>query len=46
MAGHREVRQPELDPLKTLKVSIMIDGFTEEDNRANIKMEVSGFTLR
>jgi hypothetical protein len=39
-------RQPELDPLKTMKVSILIDGFTEEDNRANIKMEVSGFTLR
>ncbi|HJZ80379.1 MAG TPA: hypothetical protein VKD91_08535 [Pyrinomonadaceae bacterium] len=39
-------RQPELDPLKTMKVSILIDGFTDEDNRANIKMEVTGFTLR
>ena len=39
-------RQPELDPLKTMKVSIMIDGFTDSDNRANIKMEVTGFTLR
>lgn len=39
-------RQPELDPLKTMKVSIVIDGFTDEDNRANIKMEVAGFTLR
>lgn len=39
-------RQPELDPLKTMKVSIMIDGFSDEDNRANIKMEVTGFTLR
>ena len=39
-------RQPELEPLKTMKVSIMIDGFTDEDNRANIKMEVTGFTLR
>lgn len=39
-------RQPELDPLKTMRVSIMIDGFTDNDNRANIKMEVTGFTLR
>lgn len=39
-------RQPELDPLKTMRVSIMIDGFTDSDNRANIKMEVTGFTLR
>ena len=39
-------RQPELDPLKTMKVSIMIDGFSDSDNRANIKMEVTGFTLR
>jgi hypothetical protein len=39
-------RQPELDPLKTMRVSIMIDGFSDSDNRANIKMEVTGFTLR
>jgi len=39
-------RQPELDPLKTMKVSILIDGFSDEDNRANIKMQVTGFTLR
>jgi len=39
-------RQPELDPLKTMKVSIMIDGFSDSDNRANIKMDVTGFTLR
>ena len=25
---------------------IVIDGFTDEDDRANIKMEVTGFTLR
>src|SRR5436190_6412207 len=30
-------RQPELDPNKTMRVSILIDGFTDEDDRANIK---------
>src|SRR5438045_937183 len=35
-------RQPELDPNKTFRVSILIDGFTDEDDRANIKMEVQG----
>jgi len=39
-------RQPELDPNKTMRVSILIDGFTDEDDRANIKMEVTGFILR
>lgn len=39
-------RQPELDPNKTMRVSILIDGFTDSDDRANIKMEVTGFTLR
>lgn len=39
-------RQSELEPLKTMRVSIMIDGFSDSDNRANIKMEVTGFTLR
>ena len=36
----------ELEPLKTMKVSILIDGFSDQDDRANIKMEVTGFTLR
>ncbi|HXI24017.1 MAG TPA: hypothetical protein VNG71_09080 [Pyrinomonadaceae bacterium] len=39
-------RQPELDPNKTMRVAIVIDGFTDEDDRANIKMEVTGFILR
>ena len=39
-------RQPELDPNKTMKVSILLDGFTDSDDRANIKMEVSGFILK
>jgi hypothetical protein len=39
-------RQAELESLKTMKVSILIDGFSDEDDRANTKMEVTGFTLR
>ncbi len=39
-------KQAELAPNKTMRVSILIDGFTDEDDRANIKMEVAGFTLR
>src|SRR5205807_134862 len=39
-------RQPDLDPNKTMRVSILIDGFSDSDDRANIKMEVTGFTLR
>jgi len=39
-------RQPELDPNKTMRVSILIDGFSDSDDRANIKMDVIGFILR
>src|SRR3954470_21441337 len=39
-------REAELEPLKTMRVSILIDGFSDNDDRANIKMEVTGFTLR
>lgn len=39
-------RQSELEPNKTMKVSIMLEGFTESDDRANIKMEVVGFKLK
>ena len=39
-------RQTELDPNKTMRVAIVLDGFTDEDDRANIKMEVTGFILR
>src|SRR5216683_1672843 len=39
-------RQSELDPNKTMKVSIMLEGFTDSDDRANIKMEMTGFTLK
>ena len=39
-------RQPELEPNKTLVVPIKLEGFKEEDDRANIKMEVTGLTVR
>ena len=39
-------RQPELDPNKTMRASILIDGFSDDDDRANIKMEITGFTIR
>jgi hypothetical protein len=39
-------RQLELDPNKTMKASVMIEGFTDSDDRANIKMEVTGFILK
>jgi hypothetical protein len=29
-----------------MRVAIVLDGFTDEDDRANIKMEVTGFILR
>jgi len=36
----------ELDPNKTMTAAITIDGFTETDDRANTRMEVTGFVLR
>jgi len=39
-------RQTDLEPNKTMKVSVMLEGFTESDDRANIKMEVAGFKLK
>lgn len=36
----------ELPPNKTMPVTVNIDGFTDSDDRANTKMEVTGFTLR
>jgi|SRR5206468_12648940 len=37
---------PELAPNKTLPVSVVLDGMTETTDRANIKMEVTGFKLK
>jgi hypothetical protein len=39
-------RQGELEPNKTMKVAIVLEGFTDNDDRANIRMEVTGFTLK
>ncbi len=39
-------QQPELEPNRTMLVVIRIEGMTDSDERANIKMEVTGFTIR
>ena len=36
----------ELLPNKTAPISVVIDGIFDEDDRANVKMVVTGFTLR
>jgi hypothetical protein len=36
----------ELLPNKTTPITIIIDGFADTDDRANVKMDVTGFTLR
>jgi flagellar basal body-associated protein FliL len=38
--------QSELGPNKTMPVQILLEGMTDSDDRANIKMEVTGFKLR
>ena len=39
-------RQPELGPNKTLPVAVLLDGMSDTDDRADIKMEVTGFKLQ
>jgi len=39
-------RQPELAPNKTMPVSVMLEGMSDQDARANIKMEVTGFKFK
>jgi hypothetical protein len=39
-------RQPELEPNKTLPVQIMLEGMTDADDRANVKMEVVGIRFK
>ena len=39
-------RRDELEPNKTMQVSIVLEGFTDNDDRANIRMEVVGIKLR
>lgn len=39
-------KQPELGPNKTMFVSVMLEGLKETDDRANIRMEVTGFQFK
>ena len=39
-------RQPELAPNKTMQVQVMLEGMSDADARANIKMEVTGFKFK
>jgi len=39
-------RLPELEPNKTMTVQVMLEGFSDTDDRANIKMEVTGFKFK
>lgn len=39
-------RQPELAPNKTMPVQVMLEGMSDSDARANIKMEVTGFKFK
>jgi hypothetical protein len=38
--------QPELLPNKTMAVQVMLDGMKDTDDRANIKMEITGFRFK
>jgi flagellar basal body-associated protein FliL len=39
-------KQPELAPNKILPVQVLLDGMSDSDARANIKMEVTGFKFK
>ena len=39
-------RQAELPPNKTMQVQMMLEGMSDTDPRANIKMEVTGFKFK
>ena len=39
-------RQSELPPNKTMQVQMMLEGMSDTDPRANIKMEVTGFKFK
>jgi hypothetical protein len=39
-------RRDELEPNKTMHVGINVEGMTDNDDRANIKMEVTAFRLK
>jgi hypothetical protein len=39
-------RRSELEPNKTMVVEVVLDGMSNTDDRANIKMEVAGFRFK
>jgi hypothetical protein len=39
-------RQPDLEPNHSMAVRIRLEGMTDSDDRANIKMEVTGFKFK
>lgn len=39
-------RQAELEPNKTMPVQILLEGMTDTDDRANIRMEVTAFRFK
>jgi hypothetical protein len=39
-------RQPELDNNQTMKVQVLLEGISKNDTRANIKMEVVGYSFK
>lgn len=39
-------RQRELSPNKTMTVSVMLEGMADTDDRANIRMQVTGFRFK
>ena len=39
-------KRAELDPNRTMPVEIRLEGMTDKDDRANIKMEVTGFSFK
>ncbi len=39
-------RQPELPPNRTMVVGVRLEGMKDSDNRANIRMEVTGFKFK
>jgi hypothetical protein len=40
------IRQSELEPNRTMNVAVMLEGMSDADDRANIKMEVTGFKFK
>jgi hypothetical protein len=39
-------RQPELDNNQTMKAQVLLEGISKDETRANIKMEVTGFSFK